>query len=55
MRAVAPAISILVSARASKIPLYISEHGDLPAPLETAEQGAWPDTALRSGSYNNAA
>jgi hypothetical protein len=42
MRAAAPAISILVSARAPKIPFCISGRGDLPAPLKTAEPGVPP-------------
>jgi hypothetical protein len=42
MRAAAPVISILVSARALKIPFYISGCRDLPAPLETAEPDVLP-------------
>jgi hypothetical protein len=42
MRAVAPAIFILISGRAPKIRFCISRIGDLPAPLGTAELDVSP-------------
>jgi hypothetical protein len=42
MLAASPAISILVSAHAPKIPFCISRRGDFPAPLETIELGVPP-------------